>query len=395
MNRSIAVILATVALTATGIGLTMPVIPQLLREVGHTGDLGWRYGAFLALYALIQFVFAPLLGALSDRFGRRPLLLMSLAGAAVDYLFMTVAPTLWLLFVGRAIAGITGAVSAVASAYIADVTPEDQRARRFGQLGAAFGIGFIAGPAIGGLLGGLWTRAPFLVAAALNGITLLIALFVLKEPERRNRETAAVSLNPFAPLRWAFGFPLLLPLLGTAVLLTMIGEVGGTIWVVYVEDKFAWDPLTVGISLALFGLFHALAQAFVAGPVSERLGEKKALFVSIAADSTAYVLIGLATRGWMAFVLLPLLCLGGIGAPALQSLMTSEVDENNQGRLQGVLAGLTSLASVVAPLAISTGYFATRATFPGLVWIGAAALYFLCVPLLVSRRRLQSAPARP
>ena len=171
MNRSIAIILATVALTATGIGLTMPVIPELLREVGHTGDLGWRYGAFLALYALMQFVFSPLLGALSDRFGRRPLLLMSLAGATVDYLFMTLAPTLWLLFIGRAIAGVTGAVSAVASAYIADVTPEDQRARRFGQLGAAFGVGFIAGPAIGGLLGGIWTRAPFLAAAVLNLVT--------------------------------------------------------------------------------------------------------------------------------------------------------------------------------------------------------------------------------
>lgn len=386
MNRSIAIILATVALTATGIGLTMPVIPELLREVGHTGDLGWRYGTFLALYALMQFAFSPLLGALSDRFGRRPLLLMSLAGATVDYLFMTFAPTLWLLFVGRAIAGITGAVSAVASAYIADVTAEDQRARRFGQLGAAFGVGFIAGPAIGGLLGGVWTRAPFLAAAALNLATLLIALLVLKEPKRESSEATAISLNPFAPLRWAFGFPLLLPLLGTTILLAMVGEVGGTIWVVYVEDKFAWDPLTVGISLTLFGLFHALAQAFLAGPLSERLGEKKALAIAIAADSTAYVLIGFASQGWMVFALLPMLCLGGIGAPALQSMMTAGVDANSQGRLQGVIAGLTSLASIVAPLAISTTYFATRSTFPGLVWIGGATLYLLCVPLLTLRR---------
>lgn len=386
MNRSIAIILATVALTATGIGLTMPVIPELLREVGHTGDLGWRYGAFLALYAFMQFVFSPLLGALSDRFGRRPLLLMSLAGATVDYLFMTLAPTLWLLFVGRGIAGITGAVSAVASAYIADVTPEDQRARRFGQIGAAFGVGFIAGPAIGGLLGGVSPRAPFLVAAVLNFTTLLIALLVLKEPKRERRETPAVSLNPFAPLRWAFGFPVLLPLLGATVLLTMIGEVGGTIWVVYVEDKFVWEPLTVGISLTLFGLFHALAQAFLAGPISEKFGEMKALAVAIAADSIAYILIALATQGWMAFALLPLLCLGGIGAPALQSMMTAGVDANNQGRLQGVVAGLTSLASIIAPLAISTTYFATRSTFPGLVWIGGAALYLLCVPLLALKR---------
>ncbi|MDB5440934.1 MAG: tet, partial [Caulobacteraceae bacterium] len=176
-----ALILATVGLDAMGIGLVMPIIPRLLREVGHTADLGWRFGAFLGLYALMQFLCSPILGTLSDRFGRRPVLLVSLAGAAVDYVFMGLAPTLALLFVGRAIAGITGANMAVAQAYIADITPEAQRARRFGLFSAVFGLGFIAGPLLGGLLGGVWVRAPFLAAAVLNGLNFLMAVLFLPE----------------------------------------------------------------------------------------------------------------------------------------------------------------------------------------------------------------------
>ncbi|MEO7717084.1 MAG: Tet(A)/Tet(B)/Tet(C) family tetracycline efflux MFS transporter [Capsulimonas sp.] len=389
MKKALAVIFATVTLDAVGIGLTMPIIPRLLRDVGHTSALGWRFGAFLALYALMQFFFSPILGAWSDRIGRRPVLLLSLAGSAVDYLFMALAPSLTLLFVGRAISGITGASMSVASAYVADITPEDQRARRFGQLSACFGVGFIAGPVIGGLLGEVWVRAPFLAAAVLNGLNLILALFVLRESRTGDGAGGApLSFNPLRPLRWALTFPALLPLLGVYVLLGLIGEVGGTIWVMYGEDKFAWKPLTIGVSLAGFGLFHALAQAFVSGPISERWGERRALLVGVAADSTAYVLIALATQGWMAFVLLPIFCLGGIGAPALQSLLSGKVGEDHQGRLQGVLTSMTSLASIAGPLLISTVYFASRATFPGLVWLGGAALYLLCLPVLLRRHAI-------
>jgi DHA1 family tetracycline resistance protein-like MFS transporter len=386
VKKGFGIILATVGLDAVGIGLVMPIIPRLLREVGHTGELGWRFGAFLGLYALMQFLCAPLLGAISDKVGRRPVLLASLAGAAIDYVFMALAPSMAWLFVGRAIAGITGANMAVAQAYIADITPEDQRARRYGLFSAIFGVGFIAGPVIGGLLGEVWVRAPFLAAAVLNGLNFAMALFVL--PESHTARSAGIdhtAFNPFGSLRWASAFPALLPLLLAFVVLALVGEIGGTIWVLYGEDKFAWSPWTIGLSLAGFGLFHALAQAFVAGPVAERFGERRALLIGMVADAAAYVAIALATSGWMAFLLLPVFCLGGIGQPALQSLVSGQVGEDQQGRLQGVLASMASLASIIGPVAISQIYFASRGVFPGLVWVLGAALYLLCLPVALGR----------
>ena len=374
-------VLAIVALDSSGIGLTLPIIPRLLSEVAHSKDLGWRFGAFLSLYALMQFMFSPLLGVWSDRIGRRPVLLFSLAGATVDYLFMALAPSLGLLFVGRAIAGITGASLAVASAYIADVSSEAQRARRFGQLNAFQGLGFIAGPVIGGLLGEIWVRAPFLAAAGLNGVTFLLTLFILSEPERHAAQANEESVsNPMRPYHWAFSIPALLPLLVIYAVFVLIGQVGGTVWVLYGSDQFAWTPFWIGMSLACFGFLHAIAQAFIAGPLAERWGERYALLTGVIADGTAYVLIAFATRGWMAFVLMPLFCLGGVGLPALQSLMTGKVESREQGRLQGVLASMNSLASIAGPLAISTVYFASRTTFPGLVWICGATLYVVSLP---------------
>ncbi|MYM22924.1 Tet(A)/Tet(B)/Tet(C) family tetracycline efflux MFS transporter [Duganella sp. FT135W] len=388
MNRALLTIFSTVVLSAIGIGLTMPIIPQLMRDVGHTAELGWRFGAFTGLYALMQFIFSPMLGMLSDRYGRRPILLLSLAGAVVDYIFMAIAPSLSLLFVGRAIAGITGASMAVTSAYIADVTPEDQRSRRYGQLGACFGIGFIIGPVLGGLLGAYCVRAPFLAAAAMNALNLLLTLWLVKESHTRKDDAAPaerISFNPLANLRWAASFKALLPLIGAYVVLVLVGEIGGTIWVLYGEDKFAWDALTIGLSLAGFGAFHALAQAFVAGPIAERWGERAALLIGIVSDGTAYVILALTTHGWVAFALMPLFCLGGIGAPALQSLVSGRVGSDQQGKLQGVLASTASLASVIGPVGISTIYFASRGSFPGLVWLIGASLYLLCLPVLIGK----------
>lgn len=389
-----AVILAIVMLDAVGISLVMPIVPGLLREVGHTGDLGWRFGAFLSLYALMQFLCAPVLGALSDRFGRRPVLLVSLAGAAVDALFMANASSLWMLFVGRAIAGMTGASMAVASAAIADLTPEHQRARWFGRMGACFGLGFIAGPALGGVLGDHGVRLPFVAAAALNGLTFLAALVLLRESRPQALGAKPFDrgvLHPLAPLRWAAGFPALLPMLGVFLMLVLVGEVAGTTWVIYGEDRFAWNGTMVGLSLAGFGLCHALVQAFVAGPVAERWGERATIALGTAADFTAYVLIAFATRGWMALAMLPLLCLGGIGAPALRSSLSVRVGEAHQGRLQGVIASITSLAAVLGPLLISTLYFAYRTTFPGIVWLVGAAVYLLCLPVLMRKTDPQQA----
>lgn len=380
-------ILAVVVLDAAGTGLVLPILPELLRSVAHTPYLGWRYGAFLSLYAALQFLAAPVLGTLSDRFGRRPVLLISLAGGMIDYAFMAWAPGFWWLFLGRAVAGLTAANASVAAACLTDITPEDKRTRAFGLLSACFGIGFILGPVIGGVLGTVSLRAPFVAAGLLVMANFVLALLALPEtrsvkPERID----AAAFHPLAPLRWIGAFPALLPLLFLSIILGIIGEVGGTVWVLYGQDKFGWDTITVGLSLAGFGLFHALAQAFVAGPLSERWGERRALIVAILCDSAAYIAIAFATRGFVAFLLFPLFCLGGIGQPALLSLMTQRVSADDQGRLQGVLSSVTSLAPVIAPLAISEIYFASRSTFPGLVWILGAALYLACLPILFAKQ---------
>jgi MFS transporter, DHA1 family, tetracycline resistance protein len=381
----VGVVLTIIGLDASGIGLTLPILPRLLSEVAHTTELGWRYGAFLSLYALMQFLFSPLLGIWSDKVGRRPVLLASLAGATIDYLFLALAPSLSLLFVGRAIAGITGASQAVASAYISDVTSEAQRARRFGQLSAFQGLGFIAGPLIGGFLGDLWVRGPFVAAAVLNGITFCVTLFLLREPARHHHaQQLETTLNPIKPFQWALSIPSLLPLLLIYMVFTLIGQVGASIWVIYGADQFSWTPFWIGVSIACFGLGHALAQAFIAGPLAERFGERFTLLLGVFADASASVALGFATRGWIAFALMPLFCLGGIGFPALQSLLTRQADAQNQGRLQGVLASLLSLTSIVGPLGISALYFASRARFPGLVWVAAASLYIIMLPPLIN-----------
>lgn len=381
----VGVVLTIIGLDTSGVGLTLPILPRLLSEVAHTTELGWRYGAFLSLYALMQFLFSPVLGMWSDKVGRRPVLLGSLAGATIDYLFMALAPSLSLLFVGRAIAGLTGASQAVASAYISDVTSEAQRARRFGQLSAFQGLGFIAGPLLGGMLGDVWVRGPFVAAAILNGITFCVTFFLLREPTRHHHsDEQETSLNPIRPFQWALSIPSLLPLLLIYMVFTLIGQVGATLWVMYGADQFSWTPFWLGISIACFGLGHAVAQAFIAGPLSERFGERFTLLTGVFSDSVATVILAFATRGWIAFAIMPLFCMGGVGFPALQSLLTRQADARSQGRLQGVLASLLSLTAIIGPLGISTLYFASRARFPGLVWVAAASLYVITLPALLN-----------
>lgn len=393
MNKALIVILSAVTLDAIGIGLIFPILPRLLEDVAHTTEVSVLMGLLLALYAAMQFLFSPVLGVLSDRYGRRPVLLVSLAGAAIDYVVMAFAPELWLLVVGRAIAGITSANMAVATAYITDISAEDERARRFGYFHAMFGIGFIVGPVLGGILGDIWVRAPFLAAALLNGLNFALALFLLPESRsgQRGVKFSFDSLNPFRPLGWAFTFKALLPLMAIFVIMNFVGTMYGTVWALYGQDMFDWNGLTIGLSLGIFGLFHAGAQAFLTGPAAARLGERWALVLGMGFEVTALLIMGFATQGWILFALAPLFALGGIGMPALQSFTTRQVDSDNQGKLQGVLASLVSLASVFGPVFFSLVYFQLKPTWPGLVWIVGGALYLLALPLLLGIRR--SAPA--
>ena len=385
MNRALVVILAAVTLDAIGIGLIFPILPRLLEDVAHTHEVSVLMGLMLALYSAMQFLFSPILGVLSDRYGRRPVLLVSLAGAAIDYLVMAFAPELWMLVIGRAIAGITSANMAVATAYITDISAEEQRARRFGYFHAVFGIGFIIGPVLGGILGDIWVRAPFLVAAALNGLGIALALFVL--PESRKGEAASKfnldALNPFRPLGWALTFSALLPLMAIFVIMNFVGTMYGTVWALFGQDMFQWNGLTIGLSLGAFGLFHAGAQALLTGPAAARLGERWALILGMACELTALLVLGFATQGWILFALAPLFALGGIGMP------------DNQGKLQGVLASLVSLSAVFGPLFFALVYFELKPTWPGLIWIVGGAVYLQGLPLLLGIRKVALATPTP
>ena len=399
MNRALVVILAAVTLDAVGIGLIFPILPSLLREVAHTMEVAPLYGLMLALYSAMTFLFSPVLGVLSDRYGRRPVLLVSLAGAAIDYLIMAFAPDLWMLVVGRAIAGITSANMAVATAYITDISAEEERAKRFGYFHAMFGLGFIIGPVLGGVLGEIWVRAPFVAAALLNAGNFALAFFLL--PESRPGDATArfdrANLNPFRPLGWALSFAALLPMIAIFVLLNFVGTMYGTVWALFGEDAFEWSGLMIGLSLGAYGICHAAAQAFLTGPAARRLGERGAVIAGMAFEITALVVTGFATQGWILFALAPIFALGGIGMPALQSLITRQVDADNQGKLQGVLASLVSLAAVFGPLFFSTIYFAIKPQWPGAVWIVGAGVYLLAIPLLfaLGNRRNVAAANRP
>lgn len=395
MNKALIVILATVALDAIGGGMIFPILPDLLKELFAAGDISVLYGILLAVYSGMQFLFSPALGALSDRYGRRPVLLISLAGAMLDYLVMALSPLGWVLVVGRAIAGLTSANMAVATAYIADITTEEERASRYGLIGAIMGVGFIIGPALGGILGVWWLRAPFLAAAMFNGLNLALALFVL--PETRKTTTSAgfdwSALNPVAPLVWLWNFRKLLPLVLVYVVFGLIAAVPATIWVLYGADRFGWDALTIGASLSVFGVATALAQGLLVGPTSKRFGDLGTLMIGVGFDAVAYLAMAFANQSWMGFAVAPLFAIGGLAGPALQSMLSGRVGPDKQGQLAGVLTSLASLAAIGGPVLATLLYTATRDVWLGTVWTVAATLYVLATPLFLLVKAPHELPA--
>ncbi|EKT64778.1 TCR/Tet family MFS transporter [Providencia burhodogranariea] len=383
MNRPLISIYMTIVLDAMGIGIIFPILPSLLKDISHTDNVSLFIGLITVLYAIMQFLFAPLLGALSDRLGRKPVLLLSMGGAVISYLLLSVATTLSLLILGRIIAGITGASLSVAMAYMTDISSAEQRPRRFGLFNAMFGIGFIIGPVIGGLLSDYWVRLPFIAALLLNGCNFLLTLFVLPEPHaKQNHRVDLSELNPlhfFHSLSTKNG---LFPIVIIFFILSFAGEAYGICWAMWGQDAFEWNGFMVGLSLGIFGLFQALVQAFLPGPVVRVFGEKGTILSGILCLCAALSAMAFATEGWVIFLIMPLFAIGGIGTPALQSLATNQVDPDMQGRFQGLLSSTISFASIIAPIFFSGFYFAFRNDWPGAVWLIAAIVNVVAIPLV-------------
>lgn len=401
-SRAVLFLTALVLIDTVGFGIIIPVTPALIMDLGDVDVSqaaiigGWLFFSF----AITQFLAAPVLGNLSDRYGRRPVLLLSLAMFGIDYLLMGFAPTLGLLFLGRVLAGIPGASYTPAFAYIADVTPPEERAKRFGMLGAAFGVGFILGPAIGGLLAGLGPRAPFFAAAALAFLNLGFGWFVLPEslPVERRRPFSWKRANPVGALAHLRDHKGLLALAAVFLLVGLAGQVYPTVWSFYTIHRFGWTEALVGMSLAFAGVLMAVSQGGLTGVLLPRLGEWRGAIVALAASALGFLGFALATQTWMMFAWMTTSLLAGLGMPALSALMSRKVPPDQQGELQGANASLMSLASVIAPLVLPPlfGAFArpdAPIAFPGAPFLASAILSVAAIGLLLVVPREASAPA--
>jgi DHA1 family tetracycline resistance protein-like MFS transporter len=382
-------IFVTLLLDIIGIGLIAPIVPKLIEQFlgGNVAEAAWIGGWISAVYAIMQFLFAPILGNLSDRYGRRPIILISLAGAALDYLLLAFAPNLVWLFIGRVIAGITGANISAVSAYIADVSPPEKRAQNFGLIGIAFGLGFIIGPALGGILGSIDLRLPFFVVAGITALNWLYGFFVLPESlEPRNRRAFSwARANPVGSLGLVTRYPIVASLT-LSIVFTALAQVGlQTIWAYYTQERYRWEPAQVGWSLAAVGVSAAIVQGGLLRVILPWLGERRSVLVGLGVSAVALVLYGLATEGWMIYVILIVSGLGGIAGPAAQGLISRSVSDQEQGAIQGALSSVQTLTSVVGPLIAASlfQYFAPRGV-PGASFFAGAV--FSVIGLLLAWR---------
>jgi DHA1 family tetracycline resistance protein-like MFS transporter len=379
-------IFVTLLIDITGLGIIIPVMPKLIMELADVPlSKAASIGGWLVFaYAVMQFLASPVIGGLSDRYGRRPVLLASLFGFGLDYLLLAVAPTLGWLFAGRVIAGITGASLTTATAYIADISTPEKRAQNFGIVGAAFGLGFIIGPVFGGFLGQFGSRVPFYAAAALTLINWLYGYFILPEslaPEHR-RKFDWKRANPIGTLKSLGRYPVIAGLVTSLVLIYIAAHAVQSTWSFYTMEKFGWSEAMVGYSLGFAGLMVAIVQGMLIRKINPLLGPKRSVTIGILTYSLGMLLFAFASHGWMMFAILIPYCLGGIAGPALQGIMANQVPSNEQGELQGGLTSLISVTSIIGPL-LMTNLFAaftshtTRIYFPGMPFAAGALLCLL------------------
>lgn len=360
MRLPLLFILTTVMIDAMGIGLIMPIMPGLIVEVqgGSLADAALWGGILATSFAVMQFLFSPVLGNLSDAYGRRPVLLVSLFVMALDYVVMALAGSLWLLLLGRLVGGVTAATNATAGAYMADVSKSTEKAANFGLLGAAFGVGFVLGPLIGGLLGELGTRAPFYAAAILAALNFTLGWFVMTETvtDKNRRAFDWRRAHPFGAFRSMARIPGIQRLLWVYFLYSVAIYVYPAIWSYFTEERFNWSPQTIGLSLALFGVTMAVVQGGLLRYVVRKFGERNAVIYGQFFDFFAFGLLAFVTSGTLALILTPIAALGAVVTPALQAIMSKSVADNQQGELQGVMTAVHALSMVISPLLMASAF---------------------------------------
>ncbi|MGA2289935.1 TCR/Tet family MFS transporter [Bradyrhizobium sp.] len=389
-GAAVAFIFVTILLDMFALGLIMPILPKLVESFvdNDTARAARIFGLFGTAWALMQFFFSPVLGALSDRFGRRPVVLLSNFGLALDYVLMALAPSLIWLFVGRVISGITSASVSTAFAYIADITPAERRAAVFGKVGVAFGAGFILGPALGGLLGGMNPRLPFWVAAGLSFANTLYGLLILPEslpPHRRSRFRWR-NANPFGALHLLRSDPILARLSVVNFIAQLAHVVLPSTFVLYATFRYGWDARTVGLTLAMVGICAMAVQGAAIGPIVRRFGERRALLLGLGSGAAGFLIFGAAPNGALFWLGIPVMALWGVAGAATQALMTQSVAPDQQGRLQGATTSVQSVAQLVGPFLFTltfAWFIGARAPLPlpGAPFLLASALLLLALGL--------------
>lgn len=398
-NRSASMIFIfiTILVDVIGIGIIIPVIPSLIENLSEGGlSEASRVGGWLIFaFAIMQFLFAPLMGILSDKFGRRPILLLALLGLGIDYIFHAFAPSIGWLFVGRILAGITGASITVATAYIADISTPEKKAQNFGMIGAAFGLGFIIGPVIGGVAAKVSLQLPFLIAAGLTLLNVVYGFFVLPEslaPEKR-REIDFKRANPIGSLKLIRKYPIVAGLMVSFFLVYMASQAVQTTWTYFTMFKFEWDEAMVGYSLGVVGLIVAIVQGGLVKYAVKLWGEKKTIYIGYIFWIVGLILFASATQGWMLFAFLLPYCLGGIASPTLQGIVSNQVADNEQGELQGAMTALISLSSIIGPLIMTNLFYQFTQDDAPFQFAGAPfalGAVLVLVSLLLSRKSLSS-----
>ncbi len=390
-SPAIAFILVIAVIDVMAMGITIPVLPQLVEEmVGSNARAGFYNGLFIALWAAMQFVCSPIIGSLSDHYGRRPVLLLSAIGTAADFVLMALAPDLWWLAAGRILSGLMSSSFTTAFAYMADITPPEGRARAYGLIGAAFSAGFVAGPLIGGVLGEYGARVPFWAAAGLSAVTFLYGWFVLPEslPQDKRMAFSWTRANPFGALKLLRSHPELTGLSLVNFLLYFSHHLFGAVFVLYAAYRYGWGPFEVGLLLGLVGVLDMIMQGLVVGPLVKRFGDRRTMIAGLVMGAIGIACMGLAGTGWQFIAAMVPNAFWGLAMPTIQSLMTRRVSESEQGQLQGANNSVGSIAGIFSPLFFGWAYGKTVGAealipHPGTTFFIAAAILGLAAAIAV------------